>query len=95
MAQFRFDFLHSLLKRRLRRHVMRIRIDPDLLKIIGLRAGKGIEFRNAFNLVAEKGNPPREVLQMRRPKIKDVSPDSEIAALEGLIVAPVLLGYQV
>ena len=82
MAQFRFDFLHSLLERGFRRHVMRIRIYPDLLEIGGLRACEGIEFRNVFNFVAEKGNPPGAILQMRRPKIKHVSPDSEVAALE-------------
>ena len=90
------DALDRLLQRRARGDVVRVGIDADLVE--ACRSCAPVSGSNsviAFQLLAEEGKPPGAVFEVGGPEIERVAPDPEGAALEGGVVAAVLLGDQV
>ena len=73
-AQILLDAARRLFERRLRRHVMRVGIDLDLLELGGLLAGERIEFGRCSSI----SSPNKEKRQARSSKcegkISTVSP---------------------
>ena len=54
-------------------------------------AGQRIELVDRFELLAEEAEPPGPVLEMGRPQLERIAAHPEVAALEALVVAAVLL----
>ncbi len=80
-----------MLHRRARRHIVAVSINHDVGERRALVAGQGIEFGDRFDLVAEHLEPPRLVLVVGGEKVDRVAAHPEGAALEGVVVALVLL----
>ena len=88
------DALDRLLQRRARGDIVRIRIDADLLKTVGLGPRQRIKFYNCFKLFAKEGKAPSPVVKVGGPNFQTVAPHPERATRKCLIVAAVLLGHQ-
>ena len=69
---------------------MAIGVNSDLFKLGGLVPGERIELDDPLDILAEHGNTPGAVFRMGGEYFDDVATDAEIAALERLVVAPVL-----
>ena len=74
---------------------MGIRIDPDLFKSIRLFTRQRVKFRNPLKLFAKERQAPSAVFKVGRKDFEAVAPHSKRAALKRLIIAPVLLRYQI
>ncbi len=92
--QVDLDLLDRLHQRRLRRDVVAVGIDGDLLERGALLAGQRIEFVDRLELVAEQREPPGAVLVMRREDLDRVAARAEGAADEIGVVAAVLQLHQ-
>jgi len=90
--QLEFDGGGGLLHRRPGRDVVRIGIDPHLLKARALGAGERVEFADCLDLVTEEAHSPGHVLVVRGEDFEAVPAHPEAAAGEGSIVALVLQG---
>ena len=84
------DRLHRLLQRRPGRHIVRVRVDLDAVEAGDGLAGQRVELADLLDLVAEEADPPGHVLIVRREDLEAVAAHAEVAAREGLVVAPVL-----
>ena len=91
LAQLLLDRDRRLIERRSRRHVMAVGIDMDLVEIGGLLAGQRVELDDALDLVAEKRDPPGAVLVLHREHVDRLAAHPERAALEGGVIAAILL----
>ena len=69
---------------------MAVGVDDDPVQGRDLLAGQGVDLPDAFELVAEQGQTPGPVLQVRREDLDDVAAHAEGAAEEVGVVAPVL-----
>ncbi len=78
--QFLLDALDRLIEGGPRRHVMAVGVDLHEFQIGILRAGERIELLDFLDLVAEQGDAPRAILQMRREEIDHIAPHTEAAA---------------
>ena len=67
----------GLLHRRLWRHVVRIRVDPDPVKRVGLFARQRVEFGDLFKLFAKERQPPRAVFKVRRENLQHIPANTE------------------
>ena len=83
--------LDRLLQRGLGRHVVAVGVDDDVVQRQGLVAGQRIELGDRFDLVAEHLEAPGPILVMGREQVDRVAAHPEAAALEGVVVALVLL----
>ena len=83
--------LDGLLHRRPRRHVVAVGVDDDVRQRRRLLAGQRIELDDRFDLVAEHLDAPGLVLVVGREQVDGVAAHPEGAALEGVVVALVLL----
>ncbi len=80
--QLGLDAVDRLMQRRLRRHVVGVRVDLHEFQIGNLLAGERIELLNAFDLVAEQLDAPGAVLVVRGEEVDHVAAHAERAALE-------------
>src|SRR5207248_10013714 len=71
-------------------YVVRVRVDLDAVERRDGLAGQWIELADRLDLVAEERHAPRRVFIVRREDFEAVAAHAEIAAGEGLVVAPVL-----
>ena len=94
-TQLFFDPDHSLLHGRARGHIVAVGIDPHPFKRISARPCQRVKLNNGLQLFAKKAQTPSPVVQMRRPNLQTVSTHPKSAALEGLVVAAILLGYEI
>ena len=69
---------------------MRVGVDFHRAHRAGLAAGEGIELVDALDLVAEEGEAPGAVFQVRGPEFDRVAAHAEHAAREARFVALVL-----
>ena len=84
-----------LFEGRLRRHIMRIGIELDLLELGRLVAGQRIELADRFDLVAEQREAPGAVLEMRGEDLDRVAAHPEGAAHEIAVIALVMKGDEI
>ncbi len=84
-----------LVQGRLRRDIMRIRINLHQCQVLRLLARQRVELGDALHLVAEHGDAPGAVLLVGREQFDGVAAHPEIAAREGDVVAPVLKRHKV
>ena len=95
LLQLLLNALDRLVQRRLRRHVVRIRVNLHQREVLRLLARQRIELGDAFHLVAEHADAPGAILLVGREHLDGVAAHAEIAAGEGYIVAPVLKRHQI
>ena len=74
---------------------MAVGIDPHPFKRISARPCQWVKLNNGLQLFAKKAQTPSPVVQMRRPNLQTVSTHPKGAALEGLVVAAILLGDEI
>ena len=84
-----------LVQRRLRRHIVRIRVNLHQREVLRLLARERVELGDAFHLVAEHGDAPGAVLLVGREQFDGVAAHPEIAAREADIVALVLQRHEI
>ena len=84
------DEPRRLLQRGLGRHVVAVGVDLDRLQGSCLGAGQGIELDDALDLVAEEGDAPAPVLEVRGEELDHVAAHAEGAAVEVGVVAAIL-----
>jgi hypothetical protein len=90
LGELVLDRLHRLLQSRPRRHIMRVRINLDVIERRHLLPRQRIELDDLLDIVAEEIDAPGGVLIMGGENLQIVATDPEIAAREGLVVALVL-----
>ncbi len=95
LLQLDLDAPDRLIERRLRRHIVRVRVELDEGELHGLGAGQRIELDDAVDLVAEQLHAPGPVLHMRRPDVDGVAANAEGATAEGGVVALVVQRHEV
>ena len=89
--QLRLDVADRLLQRRARRDVVAVGVDVHAVQLARDLTGQGIEFAQRIHLVAEQADAPGPVFQVGWPDIHRLATDAEGTALEGGVVAAVLL----
>ena len=94
-AQLFLDADDRLLHRGLRRHVVAVGIDTNLIEGTCLFARERIEFGDAFQFLAEEGESPCPVFKVGGKDFKTVTAHPETATLERRIVPLVLLGHEI
>ena len=92
VREFVFDGADGLFERHARRDVVRVGVDFHGRHGRGLAAGEGIELVDALDFVAEEGEAPAAVFQVRGPEFDGVAADAEHAAREAGFVALVVRG---
>ena len=95
LFEVNLDAAHGLLKRGLRRHVVRVGIDFDLLKLGLLLARERIEFGDGFDFVTEERKAPSTVFKMRGEKFHRIAAHAEGTAHEVCIVALIVQLHEI
>ncbi len=89
------DGLDRLLQGGARGDVVAVGVDADLRQLGGLLPRERVELVDRLHLVAEQGHAPGAVLVVGGEDLQGVATFPERAALEGLVVALVLLGHEI
>ena len=89
------DVVHGLVQGRPGRDVVAVGVDLHRRQVRGALARQGIELGDGLDLFAEQADAPGPVLVVGGEDLQGVAAPAEGPALEGLVVAPVLLGDQV
>ncbi len=90
LGEFVTDRLARLLQRRSRGHIVRVRIDADMVEVGDLFPRQRVELGDLLDLVAEEADPPGHIFIVRGEDFEAVAAHAEIAARERLVVALVL-----
>ncbi|MEL7302669.1 MAG: hypothetical protein AAGJ53_03135, partial [Pseudomonadota bacterium] len=90
LLQLGLDLVHRLHERRLRRDVVRVRVDLDEFQVLALLTRQRIEFGDCFDLVAEQRNAPRAILVVSREDLDSVAANAKRAADKVRVAPPVL-----
>jgi hypothetical protein len=95
LLQLLADLDDRLAQGRARRDVVAVGVDLDGWEVRRLLAGQRVELDDGLDLVAEQADAPGAVLVVGGEDLQGVAATAERTALEGGVVALVLLGHQV